>query len=178
MDNIFVTVIIYLGYFLKLCTVLTPFHSTLILTSSPPSGPLSYFTTSTLRLSRLRLFSMLSGSFSTSATLCLWTLSRPWELDKMGKGFILLQAVLIYNLHTITIPRKKSNQAVTPPPQFCFQRAVELPFIHCRNQHSMKWTDSLVVSEFGDLPFFSSFPITCQSLVVFLSLTLSHLAPA
>lgn len=79
---VFVMAVIYLGYFLQLCTVLTPFHSTLILTSSPPSGPLSYFTTSTLRLSLLRLFSVLSGSLSTSATLCLWTLSRPWQLDK------------------------------------------------------------------------------------------------
>lgn len=61
------------------CTVLTPIHSTLILTSSPPSGPLSYLTTSALRLSRLLRFSVFSGSFSTSATLCLCTLSRPWE---------------------------------------------------------------------------------------------------
>lgn len=61
-----------------LCTVLTPFHSTLILTSSPPSGPLSYFTVSEFRLSRLRCFSRASGSLSTSATRCLCTLSRPW----------------------------------------------------------------------------------------------------
>lgn len=51
--------------------VLTPLHSTPILTSSPPSGPLSYLTVSTVRLSRLRRFSEPSGSPSTSATLCL-----------------------------------------------------------------------------------------------------------
>lgn len=59
------------------CTVLTPFHSTLILTSSPPSGPLSYFTVSEVRLSRLRCFSRTSGSPSTSATRCLCAVSRP-----------------------------------------------------------------------------------------------------
>ena len=62
-----------------LCTVLTPFHSTLILTSSPPSGPLSYFTVSEVKLSRLRCFSRASGSLRTSATRCLWTVSRPWH---------------------------------------------------------------------------------------------------
>lgn len=61
-----------------LCTVLTPFHSTHILTSSPPSGPLSYFTVSEVKLSRLRCFSRASGSLRTSATRCLCTLSRPW----------------------------------------------------------------------------------------------------
>ena len=58
-------------------TVLTPLHSTPILTSSPPSGPLSYLTESAVRLSRLRRFSELSGSPSTSATLCLCAMSRP-----------------------------------------------------------------------------------------------------
>lgn len=64
-----------------MCTVLTPFHSTLILTSSPPSGPLSYFTVSEVRLSRLRCFSRTSGSPSTSATRCLCAVSRPCKKD-------------------------------------------------------------------------------------------------
>lgn len=58
--------------------VLTPLHSTAILTSSAPSEPLSYLTLD--RLSRLRLRSPSSLRISTTRVWCAG--SRPWQTHK------------------------------------------------------------------------------------------------